>query len=357
MTQRHRSLTRRTVLVLACTSPLISACAAGSGAGRDAAQGGAPVEAAKGEIRWMSRAPSEANPTFEKQNPGAKLLADWPAGNFQEKLTAAIAGGDPPDLAFIAASQFQVLAAQKQVAPLDSYIKRDGSLKKDDMYPIWLKGLQFNGQQAAMPFDPSVLMLYHNRAIFDRLQIPRLDPTKPLVWEDVLELARRLTLDQNGVDATRGSFDPNAVKQAGIQVQAQYFWWFLPRQNGQEFYTPDLSSVTLNQPAAGRLGAQPGRRLASGQVPRGPGSASGDDARRKRPAPAPLDGERPLLPRGRAAAQQGRGGEGNGDGDDAALLPAQHRPPADGHPGTGWRLPWGRVTGRDDRAPHPAPER
>src|SRR5206468_3214736 len=74
-------------------------------------------------------------------------------------------------------------------------------------------------------------------------------PAKPMTWEDVLDLARRLTLDQNGVDSTRGNFDANAVKQAGIQVQAQYFWWFLPRQNGQEFYTPDLSSVTLNQPA------------------------------------------------------------------------------------------------------------
>ena len=37
---------------------------------------------------------------------------------------------------------------------LDDYLKRDASLKKDDIYPIWLKGLQFKGQQYAMPFDP-----------------------------------------------------------------------------------------------------------------------------------------------------------------------------------------------------------
>jgi len=30
------------------------------------------------------------------------------------------------------------------------------------------------------------------RAIFDRMQVPRLDPSKPATWEDVLELARRL---------------------------------------------------------------------------------------------------------------------------------------------------------------------
>jgi multiple sugar transport system substrate-binding protein len=238
-------------------SPL-AACAGGAGGRPGATEGsnaGAP--AAKGEIRWMSRAASEAarqiqvpfGPAFEQLNPGTKVTVSWPPGNFQELLTTAIAGGDPPDMAFIAASQFQVLAAQNQVAPLDDYIKRDPSLKRDDIYPIWLKGLQLKGQQYAMPFDPSVLLLYYNRAIFDRQQIPHLDPAKPPAWEDVLELARRLTLDQNGVDSTRGDFDAGAVKQAGITVQAQYFWWFLPRQNGQEFYTPDLSAVTLNQPA------------------------------------------------------------------------------------------------------------
>lgn len=204
----------------------------------------------------MSRAASEANrqiqvafgPDFEQRNPGTKVLAEWPAGNFVEKLTAAIAGGDPPDLAFIAASTYQISAAQGQVAPLDDYIKRDASFRKDDIYPIWLKGLQFRGQQYAMPFDPSVLLLQYNRSIFDRMQVPRLDLTKPVTWEDLLELARRLSLDQNGVDATRGAFDPSAVKQVGLQIQTQYFWWFLPRQNGQEFYAADLSETTLNKP-------------------------------------------------------------------------------------------------------------
>jgi multiple sugar transport system substrate-binding protein len=237
---------------------VLAACTVGQ-AGRDSAQGAASggVPAAKGEIRWMSRAATEAHrliqvafgPEFEQRNPGAKVLADWPTGNFQEKLTASIAGGDPPDLAFIAASQYQVLAAQGQVAPLDDYMKRDGAFKKDDVYPVWFKGLQFKGQQYAMPFDPSVLLLYYNRSIFDRMQVPRLDPARPVTWEEVLELARRLTVDQNGADSTRGAFDAGAVQQVGITGSTQYFWWFLPRQNGQEFYAPDLSEVTLNRPA------------------------------------------------------------------------------------------------------------
>jgi multiple sugar transport system substrate-binding protein len=119
------------------------ACAVGpGGAGDDqaAARGGA-VGAARGEVRWMSRAASEAHrqiqlefgPGFERQHPGARVVADWPSGNFQEKLTASIAGGDPPDLAFIAASQYQLLAAQGQVVALDDYLKRDGAFKQDDV--------------------------------------------------------------------------------------------------------------------------------------------------------------------------------------------------------------------------------
>src|SRR5688572_22290388 len=124
MTRPQSGLTRRRMVALAgtvaCGAPLAAACAWGGSPGREAAQGGGAVPVPKGEIRWMSRAPSEANrqiqvafgPDFEQRNPGTAVVADWPAGNFQEKLTASVAGGDPPDLAFIAASQFQVLAAQ-----------------------------------------------------------------------------------------------------------------------------------------------------------------------------------------------------------------------------------------------------
>jgi hypothetical protein len=66
-----------------------------------------------------------------------------------------------------------------------------------------------------------------------------------LLWEDVLDMARKLTIDQNGANAT-GAFDSMALRQVGMAM-ASYGWWALPRQRGQDIYSADLSQMTLGQ--------------------------------------------------------------------------------------------------------------
>jgi multiple sugar transport system substrate-binding protein len=238
---------------------LLTACGAGQSGARS--EGAAPqVAAPKGEIRWQCRDFSPAHVDlylsfaagFKNRHPGVTVQAECVKGDANEKLQVRIAAGDPPDAAFIAASQFQVLAAQQMVANLEEHIKRDASFKKDAYFPVFLKGLQFRGQQYGLPFDGGTVVLYYNRRIFDAAQVPRLDPSAAITWEAALELARKLTVDQHGVDASRGSFDSQAVQQVGLTVPTYYFWWFLCRQAGQEVYSPDFSEVLIGRPAARR---------------------------------------------------------------------------------------------------------
>jgi multiple sugar transport system substrate-binding protein len=235
----------------------MAACA-GPGQLGSGGSGAPAVGAAQGDIRWLSRGQTEVQrqmrssfgTTFEQANAGTRVVIDYvpPADNMEQKLQVAVAGGDPPDLAFISASQYQALVVQKLVIDLEEFVRRDKTFKQDDYFPIWLKGLQFRDHQYALPFDPSVLLLYYNRGIFDRAQLPRLDPTKVPLWDDVLALARRLTIDKDGADGTRGGFDASAVRQIGMAL-ASYVFWMLPRQNGQDIYVADGSQMALSHPA------------------------------------------------------------------------------------------------------------
>jgi ABC-type glycerol-3-phosphate transport system substrate-binding protein len=236
---------------------VLTACSIGPSRARS---GSGAARAAKGEISWQCRDFSPAHvelylsfaSAFKERQPSVTMLAECVKGDANEKLQVRIAAGDPPDVAFIAASQFQVLAAQKMVSNLEEFIKRDATFKKDAYFPVFLKGLQFKGQQYGLPFDGGTVVLYYNRRIFDTAQIPRPDPNTPMTWEAALDLARKLTIDQHGVDATRGNFDSQAIQQLGISVPTYYLWWFLCRQAGQEVYSPDLSEVLIGRPAARR---------------------------------------------------------------------------------------------------------
>jgi ABC-type glycerol-3-phosphate transport system substrate-binding protein len=252
---------RRILRAGAAGAAALHAAACGAPIGQGAAERPAvpAVGAARGEIRWLSRGNTDVQrqartafgTAFEERSPGVTVVTEFVAANeIEAKLQVAVAGGAPPELAFLSASQYQSLVVQQLLANLDEYVRRDRTFKPDDYFPIWLKGLQFKGQQFALPFDPSVLLLYYNRAAFDRAQLPRLDPARVPLWEDLVEVARRLTVDEHGANAT-GSLDSQAVRQVGIAM-ASYAWWALPRQNGQDLYAADLSQMALGQPAARR---------------------------------------------------------------------------------------------------------
>jgi multiple sugar transport system substrate-binding protein len=251
--------TRRRSLLLGAIGAAALSAACGGPAGQDTAgrPAGPAVGAARGEIRWLSRGNTDVQrqvrtsfgAAFEERTPGVKVVTEFVAANeIEEKLQVAVAGGAPPELAFLSASQYQSLVVQKLLANLDELVRRDKTFKPDDYFPIWLKGLQFKGQQYALPFDPSVLLLYYNRAAFDRAQLPRLDPARVPLWEDLVEVARKLTVDEQGANAT-GSLDSQAVRQVGVAM-ASYTWWALPRQNGQDIYAADLAQMAIGQPAA-----------------------------------------------------------------------------------------------------------
>src|SRR5687768_12248806 len=122
MDSRVNKHTRRKMLLAGAMSVgasglLAAACGGPAGSGPAAERPAQPaVGAAKGEIRWMSRGNTDVQrqvrtsfgTAFEAATPGAKVVTEFVAADqIEEKLQVAVAGGSPPDLAFLSASQYQ----------------------------------------------------------------------------------------------------------------------------------------------------------------------------------------------------------------------------------------------------------
>ena len=110
-----------------------------------------------------------------------------------------------------------------------------------------------DGKTVAYSVANEILLLYYNKAMFDKAGIPY-PPAKAADawnWDQFVEAARKLTLDRNGMNPGSAGFDKNSIVQYGAMVDTltwQLEVWAL--SNGGGFYTKDGKQVTIDQAAA-----------------------------------------------------------------------------------------------------------
>lgn len=127
----------------------------------------------------------QLKPTFTTYVEG--VLADWrqshpdrpvtwidvPANGLENKLLAAIAGGNPPDLVNLNAQFATKLAQQKALASLDAQV----APVKDRYFPKVWDACQANGTTYAVPWYLSTAVTMANRELFDKAGLPATPPT------------------------------------------------------------------------------------------------------------------------------------------------------------------------------------
>jgi ABC-type glycerol-3-phosphate transport system substrate-binding protein len=117
-----------------------------------------------------------------------------------EKLTAAVAAGDPPELVSVGAHEVQTLAAGGAVASLEGYLQRSGALRKRDIWPSLLGDVTYRGQVFGLPYGSDLRVLYIS---VDRYRAAGLDPQQPpRTWDD---LEQTIATVHRGAPARRSS--------------------------------------------------------------------------------------------------------------------------------------------------------
>ena len=165
-------------------------------------------------------------------------------GEYLNGLATLIAGGDKPDLMWVATEGVQLLVNELKIAmPLDDFIARDqAELQEffDDVNPQLLDAFKVDGKQYELPYSWNPMVIYYNTA---RLKEAGLEPPKA-DWtrDEFLEYAQKLTVDSNG-DGTPEKYG-YAINNSGLFTSSMP-WIYA---NGGNIVSDDFCAPTVTDP-------------------------------------------------------------------------------------------------------------
>lgn len=186
----------------------------------------------------------EANPTIDVE------LLHIP-DDFSTKLNAMIAANEAPDVCYSGPWKIQ-LGKDGLIYNYYEIASLDPSISADDVadYCWW----NWSPTESAGPFQASVTpSLMYNVDMFTEqgLDLPPAKADDAWTWDEFVEVAQKLTLDRNGNNALSPDFDPENIRQYGIQIGLGWNGWYpFVLSNGGCYLSEDGKTFTLNAPEA-----------------------------------------------------------------------------------------------------------
>ncbi|MEP7240436.1 MAG: extracellular solute-binding protein [Devosia sp.] len=171
---------------------------------------------------------------FEAENPQYKVqLTEYPWQVAHDKLVAAMAGGQGPDVALGEDQWVAEFAHLDLLAPLDDFKAKQG-YKDEDFNPnSWSYFVFQDGKTYAAPSYTEARALFYRKDLFDAAGL-----TPPKTLDEMLEVGKKLTDGQQHFGLADQSGD----------LDLHFFSWFL-YANGGNVYNDAGSKCTLADPA------------------------------------------------------------------------------------------------------------
>jgi len=175
--------------------------------------------------------------TFKAEHPNITVeFQNIPAEEANRKLTTQIAGGNPPDTAYLDSGTIADFGSREALVNLDAYIDRSDLVKKDDFVAPFRATTEFDGSMFALPFDGESTALFYRTDLFEAAGIT--DP--PTTWEEFEAVAQQLTKPEEKQYGTI-LFSPSP--------ESAYYWYPWLWQAGGELLSEDGKTVEFNSDA------------------------------------------------------------------------------------------------------------
>jgi multiple sugar transport system substrate-binding protein len=221
---------------------VLAGCSSGSNSSdNNAGKGKGPVPEPKSPVTvtfssWVGTTPAmqKLADNFHKLHPNITIqFQDVTADNSQQKITTQIAGGNPPDAAFVDAGAVAGFAGREAIVNLDDYISRSAWVKPSAYVPAFKQFVTYKGSMYGLPFEGESTSMFYNKDMFAAAGITH----PPTTWAELQADAAKLT-------------NP-AKKQYGIEMfasESAYYWYpFLYQAGGQQL-SADGKRVVFNSP-------------------------------------------------------------------------------------------------------------
>lgn len=216
-------------------------------------------ESIKGDIRYFTWTEEQVDgirqsiEAFNKEYPNIHVdLQTAPWDQYWSKMQTEIAGGTCADVFMNQTWYFKTLQESGAAEPLTPLIERDNysmeghNEKVEDIYTE-------DGVLYAMPQDWDCESIVYNKDLFDKYGVEY--PDENLEWNPTdggsfLELAQKMTIDENGKNITEEGFDPDHIASYGFLVQNSNnacYWNFIAMNGGDVNKYDDPKTVEAMQ--------------------------------------------------------------------------------------------------------------
>lgn len=164
---------------------------------------------------------------FNQTHPGIRVKnVTFPWGNLFQKMQAAAAGGDLPDVAAGDIAWMANLHRSGKLADLSKAARN--SVNLNDFYPELLRYSTYRGRLEALPVSTNNLALFYNKDLFRRAG---LDPNRPpRSWVELRQAAIKIAALGGGIQG----FEIFTQPGEGLTWQFQPYIW----QAGGEYLKP-----------------------------------------------------------------------------------------------------------------------
>ena len=187
---------------------------------------------------WVGESPQmkKFSEQFSEEYPNITIeFANVPAERATDKLLTQVAGGNPPDVAFMDQAAVEDFATRGALVNLDSYIAGSDVIVPDDYVEGFRSAAEFDGSMFGLPFDGETTGLFYRTDMFAEAGVDG----PPENWEELEQAAAQLT-------------DEAAKKYGWILFapESQYYWYPFLWQNGGELLSEDGQEIMFDSPEA-----------------------------------------------------------------------------------------------------------
>jgi fructooligosaccharide transport system substrate-binding protein len=187
----------------------------------------------------FNKAYEEVVAAFEAKHPNIKInmqSMNW-ANEYELRLRTELAAGNYPDVMAIDSPNLALYANAGALLSIDSNMKKEGNL--EDLPEGLVNGLTFEGKIFLAPIVNPSIALYYNKSLFRKAGIPfpSNDPNQPMSWDEVLEIAQKISNPEQGV------FGIDPAQGFGAGEGPSYFKLPILWQFGAEVLSPDAKTA------------------------------------------------------------------------------------------------------------------
>ncbi|GMX66808.1 sugar ABC transporter substrate-binding protein [Paenibacillus elgii] len=175
--------------------------------------------------------------SFEEKYPDIKVNYLHIPADYVGKMNTILAGGDAPDVFYVPDGDFGRWVSQGLLLPMEKYVKAS-QIDTADMWESSLVRYRYDGavvgkgELYALPKDIGPTVLFYNKDIFQKMNVPFPSADTPMTFDQLLDTAQKLTV-RNGDKVTQYGMGP--------------IWWEgFVLGNGGKFLSDDRKQFLLN---------------------------------------------------------------------------------------------------------------